>query len=558
MNAEAKLHEHAKSIVQRLTLEEKVGQLIHVGISGKKIDQLIEEDVSKRKIGGVILFARNIGNKAELIQLTSSLQTLSKNANIPPLFISADQEGGRVVRVTDGATQFPGAMALGQTEDESLAEHAGFFTGYEMAQLGIPLVFSPVLDVNNNPLNPVINTRSFGSDPQRVASIGVAFARGLRTSGAVDVIKHFPGHGDTQVDSHLDLPKIDKDVATLEKVELIPFRKAIQDGAEGVMSTHILFPKIDSSGPGTLSRKILTDLLRNQLQFKGLVFTDAMEMMAIAKYTPRKDAAKKAFQAGADVILLTSSGKITQEMYDSLLEGFQTKELSMEQLDKSVERQIYLKLKKNLFSDEEWTKRLLEKVNSEQQANPSGPATQVGENDTIVSDIRDYKNQSQASIEKTSADLNALYTPDALSAKISDQSIRSLRKSFPALSAEEKSRIRVYYISEALRKEAMSLGIPSNRIVKAGVLSPGVADQVVVLEFDEYQIGRWNALSDLFAKRKFKFIGLYTGNPFLRIRIPSNAFVLASFSTTNHSREALLNRLYSGEVSEAELVLRKP
>ncbi|HBS06259.1 MAG TPA: beta-glucosidase, partial [Leptospiraceae bacterium] len=219
--AEQSLQEMTNRIVSSMTLEEKVGQLIHIGISGKDMRAGIESEIRKYHPGGVILFGINLGTANQVKNLNQSLQKASLEHTGIPLLISIDQEGGRVVRLTH-ITQFPGAMAMGQAGDAQMARSVGFVTASELLDFGFNLVLAPVLDINNNPKNPVINTRSYGSNKSTVTQMGLAYMEGVQMAGSIPVIKHFPGHGDTTVDSHHDLPTISKTLDQLKSQELIP------------------------------------------------------------------------------------------------------------------------------------------------------------------------------------------------------------------------------------------------------------------------------------------------------------------------------------------------
>src|SRR5262249_15579207 len=203
-----------------------------------------------------------------------------------------------------GATRLPRAMAIGATGNDDFAYQAGRIAGEEARAIGVGVNFYPVVDVNNNPRNPIINIRSFGGDPKLVSRMSRAYIRGFQGAGRIATAKHFPGHGDTSTDSHLELPSIDADRSRLDSIELPPFQAAIEEGVAGVMSAHIALPRFEPDGqPATLSNKVLTGLLRRDLGFKGLVFTDAMNMRGIAAHYAEGDAATRAFQAGADIIL---------------------------------------------------------------------------------------------------------------------------------------------------------------------------------------------------------------------------------------------------------------
>jgi beta-glucosidase-like glycosyl hydrolase/CubicO group peptidase (beta-lactamase class C family) len=294
----------AEGILESLTLREKIAQLVQIRVPGKFINrrspefQAIREQVSQNHIGGIVLFAGNIYESAVLL---NELQTISKL----PLLVAADFERGASFRIAD-TTSFPWAMALGATGSEPFAYQQGLITARESRALGVHWIFAPVLDVNNNPDNPVINIRSFGEDPGLVARLGSAFIRGAKKGGVLTTAKHFPGHGDTAVDSHIGLPAVDSDMARLQSVEFAPFRSAIEAGVDSIMTAHVAVPRITGEPelPATLSSKILTDLLRNTLRFRGIVVTDALEMAGITNHYWCGLAAIRAIQAGADVLTL--------------------------------------------------------------------------------------------------------------------------------------------------------------------------------------------------------------------------------------------------------------
>src|SRR6266581_8785033 len=293
----------AKATLARLSLSEKVGQLI--GVRGSGLPRhpssapavRLRELVQKVKVGTVVVFESEAGTLPRL------LNELQRSARVP-LLVSADMERGMSFRIRRGVVPLPYAMAIGATRSEEAARFTGEVTAREGRALGIHWALAPVADVNNNPANPVINIRSFGEDPELVSRLVAAFVRGAREGGLLTTAKHFPGHGDTAVDSHLQLATVAADRARLESVELRPFRRAVDAGVDSVMLGHIAVPAVDPTGtPATLSAPMATDLLRQQLHFQGLVVTDAMEMAGVgAAWTG--EAAIRAVQAGADMILL--------------------------------------------------------------------------------------------------------------------------------------------------------------------------------------------------------------------------------------------------------------
>ncbi len=291
-------------VLKSLSIREKIAQLIQIRVPGKFINihspefEAIKEQIRQNHIGGVVLFAGNVYESAVLL---NELQTVSKL----PLLVSADFERGASFRIAD-TTSFPWTMALGAAGSEQLAYQEGFITGKESRALGVHWIFAPVMDVNNNPENPVINIRSFGEDPQLVARLGSAFIRGAKQAGVLTTAKHFPGHGDTATDSHIGLPVVESDMARLQSIEFEPFRSAIEAGVDAIMTAHVAVPQItgEPEEPATLSSKMLTGILQNTLKFQGLVVTDALEMAGITNRYWCGLAAVRAIQAGADVLLL--------------------------------------------------------------------------------------------------------------------------------------------------------------------------------------------------------------------------------------------------------------
>ena len=327
------------TMIAEMTIEEKVGQLIMVGFEGTQANEAIETHIRERFVGGVVLFSRNIQSPQQTAELTNELQRLAETtARQIPLFIGIDQEGGWVIRLKDGATVLPGNMALGATNSTELAERAGEITAVELAAVGVNLNFAPVMDVNNNLDNPVIGRRSFGESPELVSRLGVPYIRGLQRNGVLATAKHFPGHGDTTVDSHFELPTVSHDLERIHALELQPFRAAIDADVAAIMTAHIIYPAFDANRPATLSPTILTDLLRKELGFDGLLITDDMEMKAIDDRYQSGEAAVMAVEAGADIVMVLWTPTKQIEVFDALLSAVKSGRISQVRLDQSVER----------------------------------------------------------------------------------------------------------------------------------------------------------------------------------------------------------------------------
>lgn len=324
-----------------MSLEKKVGRLMIAGFKGTKVSEEIKSLIHDYHIGGIILFGRNIGTPEEIARLTSGLQAEAKKAGYSvPLLICIDQENGVVRRLGEGTTIIPGAMLLGATQDSENARKAGALTGKELKALGINWNLAPVVDVNNNPKNPVIGVRSFGENPNQVAEMAEQAMVGMQSAGVMTTLKHFPGHGDTNVDSHLDLPVIAHDLKRLHEVELVPFKRCIQAGADAVMSAHVYFPALESevNTPATLSRPIITGLLREELGFQGVITTDCMEMDAIAKGIGTVQGCVKAVQAGVDFVMVSHLFNLQKQAILALKEAVENGGISEQQVDESVER----------------------------------------------------------------------------------------------------------------------------------------------------------------------------------------------------------------------------
>ncbi|WBB81453.1 glycoside hydrolase family 3 protein [Micromonospora sp. WMMD882] len=288
-------------------------------------------------LGGVVLFARNVVDPGQVTALTAALR-----AERPDIVVAIDEEGGDVTRIESGpGSSRPGNLALGAVDDPYLTEEVARDLGAELAAVGVTLDYAPDADVNSNPDNPVIGVRSFGADPGLVARHTAAWVRGLQAGGVAACAKHFPGHGDTRVDSHHDLPRITADRARLDAGELVPFRAAIAAGAQAVMTGHLLVPALDPALPATLSRAVLTDLLRGELGFQGVVVTDAVEMRAVAGPYGLTGAAVRALAAGADAICVGgehADEATTRRLRDAIVAAVVAGELPEERLAEAAKR----------------------------------------------------------------------------------------------------------------------------------------------------------------------------------------------------------------------------
>jgi len=330
-----------------LTLDQRVGQVLCFGWQGRDDAESraacahAREIVAGMGVGGLVLLGRNVGRPEETRSLVDALQALSEI----PLLVAVDQEGGMVCRIPAPLHSFPGNMALGAcgADAEDLAEQQAGAVGRELRALGVNWNFAPCVDVNSCPDNPIIGVRSYGEDPELVARLGAASVRGFQGAGVMACPKHFPGHGDTEVDSHLDLPVVRRGLGELERVELRPFRAAIGAGAASLMTTHILFPALDPERPATLSAAVLTSTLRQRLGFAGLVVTDCLEMRAIAGGVGTARGAVEAIKAGADMVLVCHTLETQRATVRALKEAVQSGELPESRLNEAAGRVLAAK-----------------------------------------------------------------------------------------------------------------------------------------------------------------------------------------------------------------------
>ncbi len=336
------------TLLAQMTVAQKVGQIMVIGFDSATITAEERALIETMHLGGVVLFARNVESPRQLAAYNAELQRLARASGHPGLILCIDQEGGRVARLKEaqGFTEFPSAQAVGDTGDAENARRIARVLAAELRAVGINMDLAPVLDVNNNAANPIIGNRSFGADAARVAACGVAFIETLQAAGIAACGKHFPGHGDTTVDSHLALPVVPYDRARLDQIELAPFRAAIAAGVASIMSAHIAFPAIDPtpSLAATLSPKVMTGLLRDEMQFAGVRMTDSLEMGALATSGyPVPLAAATALQAGADVLLFNEGHDRHRAAHALCVERVTRGEIPLARLDEAVRRVLQLK-----------------------------------------------------------------------------------------------------------------------------------------------------------------------------------------------------------------------
>ena len=320
-----------------MTIPQKIGQML---LFGWQTDAQAKALINELHVGGVVLMGRNIAPPEALRKTIAGLQAQAEARGLPPLFVAVDQEGGRVQRL--GPPNYaarPSAREIGQSNEPAQARLAAKAMGVELRELGFNWDFAPVLDVDSNPKNPVIGSRSYGNDPNVVAAMGAEAVRGFQEdAGILACGKHFPGHGDTDTDSHFALPRLPHDLAHLEALELVPFRAAIDAGLAAVMTSHILFPALDAKLPATLSPAILTGLLRQKLGFEGLIITDDLEMKGVADGWGAAEAAVLTVEAGADILLCCHQWETQKAIQAALMGAVERGRLTEDRLDASLTR----------------------------------------------------------------------------------------------------------------------------------------------------------------------------------------------------------------------------
>jgi beta-glucosidase-like glycosyl hydrolase len=603
--------EKVDEIYTKLTWKERIGQLFMIALPGNKFNPQMERELLKIQPGGVIYFHYNFlypylkdGTKYEkynlgltdeqvkrsiksLKTLNSEIQEFSMGNFKVPLLITTDQEGGRVYRIGAGVTHFPGAMAIGQMDVPEFSYNAAFINGLQLKELGINMVLAPVLDINNNPFNPVINIRSFGTSLNRVIRMAVPYLKGLSESGNIGVIKHFPGHGDTDKDSHITVPVIRKSISELHQLELVPFKKAIAEGTQVIMTAHILLPKIDPLNVATMSPVFLKDILREEMKFSGIIISDALEMEGVAKRNPGKNLGIKALKAGVDILLFTSWGKKVWEIHEHIINEFKTERLNPELVELSVKRILTLKLKKGLFHSnyshlvrfddrmgdhlENTNKviknrliniiRPLKKINSVIDLKNNSLADKFLKSSNKQSDIKNGYFPSLNNISKQ--DRGAFYDWNHL---ISYYSVRGIYQ--PVLGTPlDIDKTVFFYKSVHLKNLALFSGIRNENlypfsafpslIIKKGKLKKTLEQNYLVEMHDPADIKIWNMIwNKLIKHQKYKYTrniihntngpvyALYAGNPFLKIFIPLNGGVAATFSPSKVSLEEGWKRFF--------------
>ncbi|QTQ07332.1 beta-N-acetylhexosaminidase [Macrococcoides canis] len=327
--------------VSSMTLEEKIAQQLILGFDGTNYNEALKA-YSDRNIGGVILFKRNILNASQVTQLN---QDIYSKATKIPMFIGIDQEGGRVNRLPASITNIESAYAIGLSNDKQYAYQQGRYIGENVKRLGFNLDFAPVLDIWSNPVNKVIGDRSFGQDANTVSEMSLSFRQGINDAGIITSGKHFPGHGDTVADSHVTLPVSQKSLEHLMQFELLPFKRHIEEDIDMLMVSHILFPEIDNKYPASISKEIVTNILKKRLGYEGVIISDDLSMGAISNRYTINEAVVRGLQSGETIMLIGSNTGDVDALIQYVKTNVENGNIDKKIIDENNEKIIRLKLK---------------------------------------------------------------------------------------------------------------------------------------------------------------------------------------------------------------------
>ncbi len=351
--------------IHELSLEEKIGQMIIIGLNTETAVKNLEEIIEKYKVGGVLLYKRNYHqNYEEMIELVNKIKTLNQKNKIP-IFISIDQEGGRVNRTPKEFKNLPAANKLvKKSEEEDLVKRSGEITGELLHKLGINMDFAPVLDIKRFDDNHAIGDRAYSENIEEVSKYGIEYMQALQKNGVISIAKHFPGHGATKTDSHFRLPKIEEDMEVLEKEDMQPFKEAIKHKVDGILMGHLKISKVTGKLPASMSKRFITKYLRKKYRYNGLVITDDVRMKGVRIRYGKNNSIKKAFLACNDMIIFKYDNNI--EVIDKIIELAKENKLKMKRINKSVMRILKVKeqyeLKDELIEKDE---AFIENINNQ-------------------------------------------------------------------------------------------------------------------------------------------------------------------------------------------------
>ncbi len=511
----------------------KVGQRFAIGIPGTRVDESLREFVCRYQVGNFIFFRENLVSASQTKELCEELQRLSLEATGYPAFICADQEGGMVTRLPQDMVNVPGAMALAATGDPSACYEAARITARELRRVGINVNLAPVMDVNCNGQNPVIGVRSYGDTPQKVRDFALEAVRGYGEAGMLCCAKHFPGHGDTHLDSHLALPTVDKPREELERMELLPFREAVKAGIPAIMSAHILFPALEKQRlPATMSRAILTDLLRGEMGFEGLILSDAMEMEAIKSHFGTPKGCVAALGAGVDIVFVCHDRQLMGESVEAAWRAYEEGSLSMEELDASVERIL------------KWKGRFAQETFAQE-----GPA---------LEDLQALRARNASLMRRTLTPVNRKEEP-LPSLGNAPFCVGSLAyRTTLASSVPDSALSFAPFLGEALGGTWLETPVsPDEESIARAVQAAAGASSIVVGTYNGHlnrqQIALAKALAEVGQARGIPVVAVALRNPYDLALLPEGLYRLAAYEYSQNSLSALAEALKEGAAPQGRL-----
>lgn len=506
----------AATTFEELSFEEKLGQTLVVFVdidSAEQVRPLIEEG----KLGGVLIQWGNYSLK-QTEQLTQKLQKwAAKSPHKIPLLISIDYEGGTVYTpITLGFDYLPTNMMMSASGDEAAAATIAYLAGLELRRAGVHINFSPVLDVNSNPNNPIIGVRSFGSDPKNVTRMGMSLINGFQAAGILSVVKHFPGHGDTSQDSHFDVPVVKASYRELSKIHLAPFQQAVENGVDGIMTGHVMYPALDNKNIATFSKPILQDLLRNKMKFKGLLVTDSLDMKSATSYCTIPNCAVRAIESGEEMILLGRYIK-PRSVFNQVAQGVREHKLE-KKVEVAAKKIFEIKQKMGLLDEPTSLPEPSEKAFQEQLSKMS---------DKAVTLVRDQKNQIPFKLQNTNKQPTVCAVFFAPS-RFADQ-LMSFSKPF----LEKGWKIRSYNAALTPRKKDSQ---------RAAACAKG-ADLLIVTSLqwaDKTNINQKNAINGLIKENK-NVVFISTMSPYDIPNYPEAPTILATYGLNRYVLQTAAN-----------------
>ena len=346
--------------INELSLKDKIGQLFMVGINDKTTEQ-VERLIKEYKIGGVVIYRKNYSNYKEMIELVNNIKTINSKNDIP-IFISIDQEGGRVNRMPSEILNIPSATKLANTQNLEIIKESGDIIGTMLRETGISMDYAPILDIKRFDEKHAIGNRCYGENKQDVEKYAIEVMKSIKEKGVIPVVKHFPGHGLTKKDSHFRIPKITEKIENLEKEDMVPFEKAIESGADAIMVGHLILKDIDKKYPASLSKKVIQNYLIEKYNYKGLIITDDLKMMAIRIHYNMNKAVLKAIEAGNDIVMIGLSYNKIKKIIKYITKKVQKGKLSIETINKSIIKIQEMKKKYNV-TDEKINGFVIDEIN---------------------------------------------------------------------------------------------------------------------------------------------------------------------------------------------------